>query len=80
MLEHDTLMVPDSASFDPASRRWMAARLSPVPAWRIAESFGSARHLRTLEGIERAQARSIVCFCAATPRKPFMPQRSANST
>jgi transglutaminase-like putative cysteine protease len=43
VLEHDTLMVTDSAALDPASGRWSAARTDPVPAWRIAEVFGGIR-------------------------------------
>lgn len=40
ILEHDTLFVTDSASFDPATARWSPAREDTIPAWRIAEVFG----------------------------------------
>jgi len=40
VLEHDTLFVNDSASFDPGSGRWSPARTDSVPAWKIAELFG----------------------------------------
>jgi hypothetical protein len=39
VLEHDTLVVPDSAVVDPAGR-WQPASFDSVPAWRIAEVFG----------------------------------------
>lgn len=40
VLEHDTLVVPDSAALNPTTGRWEPARWDSVPAWRIAESFG----------------------------------------
>jgi hypothetical protein len=40
VLEHDTLVVADSAAMDPATGRWSPARYDSVPAWRIAEIFG----------------------------------------
>ncbi|HSG07122.1 MAG TPA: transglutaminase-like domain-containing protein [Longimicrobiales bacterium] len=40
VLEHDTLMVTDSAAIDPATGRWTPAHADSVPAWRIAEMFG----------------------------------------
>jgi len=43
VVEHDTLMVPDSASLDPESGRWMPARLDSVPAWRMAEIYGGVQ-------------------------------------
>jgi len=39
VLEHDTLVVPDSAALDP-SGRWVPAHYDSIPAWRIAEVFG----------------------------------------
>lgn len=39
VLEHDTLVVPDSVSID-AGGRWEPASWDTVPAWRIAEVFG----------------------------------------
>lgn len=40
ILAHDSLDVPDSASFDAGTGRWSVARSRRVPAWRIAEVFG----------------------------------------
>ncbi len=40
VLEHDTLVVPDSAALDPSTGRWAPARYDSIPAWRIAEVFG----------------------------------------
>jgi len=40
VLEHDTLIVPDSASLDPSTGRWSPAHWDSIPAWRVAEVFG----------------------------------------
>ena len=40
VLEHDTLVVPDSASLDPVSGRWSPAHYDSIPAWRLAEIYG----------------------------------------
>ncbi len=40
VLEHDTLVVPDSASVDTTTGRWEPAAWDSVPAWRIVEVFG----------------------------------------
>ncbi|MEZ4415649.1 MAG: transglutaminase-like domain-containing protein [Gemmatimonadota bacterium] len=40
ILAYDTLLVPDSAWFDPATSRWTAAHYDSIPAWQLAESFG----------------------------------------
>jgi len=40
VLEHDTIIVPDSASLDPATQRWRAARWDTIPVWKVAEIFG----------------------------------------
>ncbi|NJD18066.1 MAG: transglutaminase domain-containing protein [Gemmatimonadetes bacterium] len=40
VLEHDTLVVPDSAALDPSTGRWSPARFDSIPAWRVAEVFG----------------------------------------
>lgn len=40
VLERDTLVMPDSAAFDPVSRRWEPATYDSVPAWRVAEVYG----------------------------------------
>ncbi len=43
VLEHDTLVVPDSASYDPVSRRWSPSRYDSIPAWKIAEIHGGVQ-------------------------------------
>ncbi len=43
IMEHDTLIITDSASYDPATARWSPAREDTVPAWRIAEAFGGVQ-------------------------------------
>ena len=40
VLEHDALIVADSASLDPETGRWTPARWDSVPAWKIAELYG----------------------------------------
>ncbi|MEJ2203460.1 MAG: transglutaminase-like domain-containing protein [Gemmatimonadota bacterium] len=40
VLDHDTLVVPDSASLDPTTGRWSAAHYDSIPAWKINEIFG----------------------------------------
>ena len=40
VLEEDVLMLADSAVQDEATGRWVAADFSPVPAWKIRESYG----------------------------------------
>ncbi len=40
VLEHDTLVVPDSASLDQGTGRWSPASYDSIPAWRVAEVFG----------------------------------------
>jgi len=40
ILEHDTLIMPDSAALDPATGRWSPAHFDSIPAWRVAEVFG----------------------------------------
>ncbi|MDX1645518.1 MAG: transglutaminase domain-containing protein [Longimicrobiales bacterium] len=42
ILEHDTLLVTDSAALGPTGR-WRPARSDTVPAWKIAETFGGVR-------------------------------------
>ena len=43
VLEHDTLLVPDSAYLNPSTNRWEPARYDSVPAWKIAEVHGGVR-------------------------------------
>lgn len=43
ILAHDTLLVPDSASIDPQTRRWSVAHYDSVPAWQLAEIYGGVR-------------------------------------
>jgi hypothetical protein len=40
VMEHDTLIVTDSASLDAETGRWSPAGSDSVPAWKIAEVFG----------------------------------------
>jgi len=40
ILEHDTLVVADSASFNPATGRWTPATYDSIPAWKMAQLFG----------------------------------------
>jgi transglutaminase-like putative cysteine protease len=40
ILEHDTLVVPDSVGLDRTTGRWAAVRFDSIPAWKIAEVFG----------------------------------------
>ena len=40
ILEHDTLLVPDSASLIPETGRWEVSRFDTIPVWKIAEVFG----------------------------------------
>jgi len=42
ILEHDTLLVTDSAALGPDGR-WVSARMDSVPAWKITEEFGGVR-------------------------------------
>lgn len=42
ILEHDTILVTDSASLNDEGR-WIAARTDSVPAWKIVEIFGGIR-------------------------------------
>ena len=43
ILEHDTLVVADSASFDAGSGRWSPSRYDSIPAWKIAEVHGGVQ-------------------------------------
>ena len=40
VLEHDTLVVADSASFDVESGRWSPSGYDSIPAWKLAEVHG----------------------------------------
>lgn len=43
VIEHDTLMIPDSVVLNSGTGRWESAGLDSIPAWRIAEVFGGIR-------------------------------------
>ncbi len=43
VLQHDTLVMPDSAARNEATGRWYAAHYDSIPAWRIAEIFDGVR-------------------------------------
>ncbi len=40
VLAESTLIVPDSARLDPASHRWVPARLDTLRAWKVGEEYG----------------------------------------
>jgi hypothetical protein len=40
VLEHDTIVVTDSASYDPETARWSPGGYDSIPAWKIAEIHG----------------------------------------
>ena len=40
VLEHDTILVPDSAALNPGTGRWAPAHYDSIPSWKIAEVFG----------------------------------------
>ena len=41
--EHDTIVVPDSAEFQPAEGRWIPAHFDSIPSWRVVENFGGVQ-------------------------------------
>ncbi len=43
VVEHDTLLVPDSAAVDPNTGRWRAAHFDSLPAWKILEAYGGVQ-------------------------------------
>jgi transglutaminase-like putative cysteine protease len=43
VLEQNTIVVPDSASYDAASGRWSPSRYDSIPAWKIAEIHGGVQ-------------------------------------
>ncbi len=43
VLEHDTLMVPDSAYMNPATNRWEPAHYDSIPVWKLAEIHGGVQ-------------------------------------
>ena len=43
VIEHDTIIVPDSASYDVESGRWSPSRYDSIPAWKIAEIHGGVQ-------------------------------------
>lgn len=49
VLAHDTLVVADSAEFDPASGEWTIGAYDTVPAWQVAERYGTVRTLTWLD-------------------------------
>jgi len=50
VLEYDTLAVPDSASWNPDTGRWTAARFDSIPAWRVAEAYGGVEVESWIDG------------------------------
>ena len=43
VLEHDTLVVPDSAYLNPSTNRWEPASYDSIPVWKIAEVHGGVQ-------------------------------------
>ena len=43
VVEHDTILVPDSAALDPETLRWAPAHYDSIPSWKIAEVFGGVQ-------------------------------------
>lgn len=43
VLEYDTIVVADSASYDPDSKRWSPSRYDSIPAWKLAEIHGGVQ-------------------------------------
>jgi hypothetical protein len=43
VMEHDTILVPDSASFDPGTGRWSPAHFDSIPSWRVVEVYGGVQ-------------------------------------
>jgi len=43
VLEHHTLIVADSSSYNAATTRWSPSRYDSVPAWKIAEVYGGVQ-------------------------------------
>lgn len=43
VVEHDTLLVPDSVILDPETGRWAPAHFDSVPSWRVAELYGGVQ-------------------------------------
>jgi len=50
VMEHDTLIVPDSAAVDPASGRWTPVHYDSIPSWRIAEVYGGVEVESWIDG------------------------------
>jgi len=50
VMEHDTLLVPDSAALDPGTGRWSPAHFDSVPSWRIAEVYGGVEVESWIDG------------------------------
>jgi transglutaminase-like putative cysteine protease len=43
VLEHDTIMVPDSAEVDPGTGRWVPAQYDSIPSWKVVEIYGGVQ-------------------------------------
>jgi hypothetical protein len=50
VMEHDTLLVPDSADLNVETGRWTAATWDTIPVWRIAEVYGGVRLESWIDG------------------------------
>lgn len=59
----DTLVVPDTAVFDPARGEWLVGSYDTIPAWQVEELYGSVRLLSWLDADGRlARAESPLGF------------------
>lgn len=50
VMEHDTLLVPDSADLNVETGRWSPATWDTIPVWRIAEVYGGVRLESWIDG------------------------------
>jgi hypothetical protein len=46
---YDTLVVPDTAAFDPARGEWLVGAYDTIPVWQVEEQHGSVRMLSWLD-------------------------------
>lgn len=49
VLAYDTLIVPDSAAYDPAGGGWLVGAYDTIPVWQIEESYGAMRTVSWLD-------------------------------
>lgn len=49
VLAHDTLVVPDTAAYDPVRGEWRVGSYDTIPAWQVEEAYGSMRTMSWLD-------------------------------